>query len=296
MIKIIVDSAADCSVNDSAVDYVVPLAVNIDGTLYLDGVDLSKDQFYDFLVDAKEFPKTSCPSPQQFVEVFEEIKENGDEAIYFALSSGLSGTYQSANLAKGIVEYEGIHIVDTLTATAGIRILVDYAKQLIDAGASINEIVEKCETVKNRIKIFAGLDTLEFLQKGGRLSKGAAVVGELANLKPIITVNSEGKVDAYKKCVGVSRALIALTKDIQEYVVDTNFPVYSLVTKGEENPAKLEKKANAKGIEIAKRVQVGPTIGAHVGPEVYGVVFVCNLHSPECFTSSLDNFIMPNTV
>ena len=75
--------------------------------------------------------------------------------------------------------------------------------------------------------------------------------------------------------MGLSRAVIALIKDVQEYVVDTKFPVYSLITKGEDNPDKLEKKANAKGIEIAQRVQVGPTIGAHVGPEVYGVVFVC---------------------
>ena len=129
--------------------------------------------------------------------------------------------------------------------------------------------------LKTRIKIIAGVDTLEYLCKGGRVSKTAATVGELANIKPLITITDEGKVDAYCKCLGVVRAIKHIFCDFGSLELDENFPLYSVYTCGEENVEKLEKKLTTKGYTISDRKQIGCTIGAHVGPEAYGLIFVC---------------------
>ena len=114
MIRILVDSAADFSKKeiDEKGIYLVPLQVEFQEEQYLDGVNLERDEFYKKLVCEKDFPKTSQPSPQKFLDVFEEVKENGDELICILLSSALSGTYQSAQLARSMADYDKIYIVD----------------------------------------------------------------------------------------------------------------------------------------------------------------------------------------
>ena len=136
MIKILVDSASDCRKEDGIYDLFVPITVNIDGVEYADGIDLDADKFYELQKNAKEFPRTSQPSPQQFVEIFEKIKADGDELIYLCLSSQLSGTYQGALIAKDMVDYDGIYVVDTLGATHLIGILARYARDLINQSVS----------------------------------------------------------------------------------------------------------------------------------------------------------------
>ncbi len=273
MIKIMVDSASDCR-NDEIYDIFVPMAINIGGEEYLDGKTLDNETFYDLLTTTKAFPQTSQPSPGDFTEYFETVKNDGDELIYFAISSGLSGTYQSANIAKDMVEYEGIYIIDTKTASHMIGLLAKYAKKLIVEGKDAKEIVTLCEELKGRIRILAGLDTLEYLKRGGRIGKASALVGTLANIKPIITVSEEGVVDSVGKALGVPRAIQMIVDKVKEYEVDENFPVCSLFTYGEENVEKLEKKLASEGYRTMERLQVGSTIGTHVGPEVYGVFFV----------------------
>lgn len=274
MIKIMVDSASDCRVNDSKCDFFAPLTVSINGNDYLDGETLDNDTFYTLLTTSEEFPKTSQPAPQRYVEDFEKVKEAGDELICITLSAGLSGTYQSAMLAKDIVDYDGIYVVNSNTATHGIRFLLEYANKLVEEGFDAKTIVEKLEDLKGRIRILAGLETLEYLYKGGRLSKTAATVGEMANLKPLVTLNEEGKIDAYRKCIGVNRALIAIVKDFCSTEIDEDFPIYTVYTLGSENTERLEEKLASKGYVTNGRFQVGSTIGAHIGPGAYGVIFV----------------------
>ena len=161
MIYLLLDSASDFVLPDKEGYAFVPILVTLEGKEYRDGLDLDKDTFYALLTGSGEFPKTSQPSPQVFAELFERMKEQGDELIYFALSSGLSGTYQSAVIAKGMVEYEGIHLVDSRTASHGIRILFDLSKRMIDEGATAEEIVRCCEELKSRVRIVAAVDTLE---------------------------------------------------------------------------------------------------------------------------------------
>ena len=273
MIKIMIDSTADCR-DSSIYDYFVPMTVLIDGVEYMDGVNLDADTFYTKLPLAKEFPQTSQPSPGSFLDYFNEVKEQGDELIYFAVSSGLSGTIQSATLAKQMVDYEKIYIIDSVSASHMIEMLAVYARKLIGEGFSTKEIVEKCENVKKRIRVYAGVDTLEYLQKGGRIGKAAAFVGTIANLKPLISVSPEGTVDALAKALGFARAVQTLVEKVKSHEIDESFPICSLYTYGEENCEKLENKLANEGYTITERQQVGPTIGTHTGPGVYGVYFV----------------------
>jgi len=274
MIKIMVDSASDCLPNNSIADLYMPLTVKMGEREYRDGIDLDKDSFYSLLTSTKCMPQTSQPSPGDFIKIFEKIKDDGDTLIYFALSSALSGTYQCACIAKSMVEYENIHIIDTKTVTHMIAMMAEYAYRLIGKGCTAEEIVSKCESLRERIKVFAGAYTLEYLKNGGRLSNSSAVIGTLAHIKPVVTVTEDGRVEAIGKCIGVAKAVQYILDRTGEYEIDEEFGLYSLYTYGERNCGDLEEKFTAAGYNISKRLQIGSTIGAHVGPGVYGVFFV----------------------
>ena len=274
MIKILLDSASDCDIAGKQDHCFVPLTVSIAGKNYLDGVDINKQRFYEVLMNGDEFPKTSQPSPQTFAELFEQAKEAGDELIYFALSSALSGTFQSAQIAKDLVDYPGIHLVDTCTASFGIGIIAEQAVRMRDSGVAAEEIVQAVEVFKKKIRIIAALDTLEYLYRGGRLSRGAAAVGSLAGVKPIITVSTEGTVAMLGKSLGTGRTMKQLVKMLAGIDIDERYPIDTLFTFGETNCADLEKLLADEGYRLGSRLQIGSAIGAHVGPRAYGVLFV----------------------
>lgn len=274
MIHILLDSASDCDIATETAHDFVPLTVSIGGKDYQAGVDLDKDTFYDLLISGDEFPKTSQPSPQVFAEIFERIRDAGDEMIYFALSSALSGTYQSAVIAKEMVDYDGIYLVDSLSATYGIAILARNAEQMRAAGATAKEIVERSEELKKRIRIVAAVDTLEYLYRGGRLSRGAAAIGTVAGVKPTITVSPDGSVAVIGKSLGRGKAMQHILKTMESIERDENYPVDTLFSYGEENCETLEQKLTEAGYPLGARLQIGSAIGAHVGPGAYGVLFV----------------------
>ncbi len=276
MIRILVDSSADYTAEEAKKHGLELVSINItmNGKNYLDGVELTRDEFYDLLVSSEEFPMTAQPSPQEFLDIFEDAKEKGDQLIYLSLSSGLSGTFQSATLAKSMAEYDEIYLVDTLSATRAIRLMAEYACKLREEGNDAATIAEKLEEFKSRVVILAAVDTLEYLQKGGRLSKAAAAVGELANLKPLITVTQEGKIGVPGKALGRNKAISTLVKMVTEKDIDTTFPIYSIYSLGEENTEKFEQKLGKEGVRVTKRLQLGATIGCHIGPGAYGVIFV----------------------
>lgn len=276
MIRILVDSSADYAAEElkELNMELVPITITMGDKSFRDGIDITKNEFYEMLTGSDNFPMTSQPSPQDFLDIFEDAKEKGDSIIYLSLSSGLSGTFQSATLAKNMVEYDEIYLVDTLSATRAIRIMAEYACKLRYEGKDAAAIAAALEDFKSRVVIYAAVDTLEYLYKGGRLSKATAAVGELANLKPIIHVNKEGKITVPGKCLGRNKALATLTKMITAENIDTAFPIYSLYAIGEENTEKLEEKLAAAGVHVTKRLQIGATIGCHVGPGAYGAIFV----------------------
>ncbi len=276
MVKILVDSSSDYEpeeIKEKGFEF-VPISITIGDTDYIDGVSLEKDEFYEILKGTEDFPKTSQPSPQAFLDIFKDAKKKQDTIFCILLSSELSGTCQSAQLAKNMVDYESIYIIDSLSATYMIKILADYAYELVQKNTPAEEILQKIEALKPRVTLFAGLDTLEYLCKGGRLSKSAAAIGELANIKPVITVTEEGAVGVFGKCLGKNKAIAQVFKHLQESGLDDSFPLYTIYTYGTDNCQRLEEKLEENGYPTSKRLQVGATIGSHIGPEAFGVVFV----------------------
>lgn len=276
MIKLLIDSASDYTLqeaNEKNIDF-VPLNVHFEDKSFRDGIDMEHDEFYEMLANSENFPKTSQPSPETFLEKFQVAKDNGDELICILLSSGISGTCQSAHLAKNMVEYDNIHIIDSLTATHAVRILIDYAYDLIQQGLGVNEIVEKIDSLKERLNILISPDTLDYLCKGGRVSKTAAAIGNLANLKPIITVTPEGTVDVIKKCVGLNKTVRTIIDGIKAAKPDENYALYPVYAYKTDNIEKLEAALTKEGIKFQDRKEIGSTIGAHIGPGAFGVIYV----------------------
>ena len=275
MIKLLVDSAADFTNDDLKANNIamIPLQISANDETYLDNVTITKDEFYDKLCNQKYHFKTSQPSPNAFLDAFEKVKESGDTLLCLMLSSKLSGTYQSAMLAKNIVEYENIYIVDTQSATAGIQFLAERALEMIHANLTIELIIQELEEMKQHVRIFASVDTLEYLHRGGRISKASAIIGSVAKVKPVITVDEGSAIVASKK-VGVHQTMHYIIEQMNTLKVHPKYPVKTLMTSGDKHCQQLEKMITQANYTIGKRVQVGSTIGTHIGPDAFGAVFI----------------------
>ncbi len=275
MIRILVDSSADYTGEELFErDFeLVPLDITMGDRSYRDCIEISRKEIYEYMLEATDVPKTSQPSPQSFLEAFAEAKERGDELICILISSALSGTLQSATLAKSMVQYEGIHLIDSLSVSYGIRILADHAKHLADEGLSASEIVERVEMLRSRLQIVAGVDTLTYLSRGGRISKAAASIGEMASVKPTIRVE-EGSVVVAGRHLGRAKALSAIVKHVQEHPVDTDFPLYTLYSHYTENCELLEGRLTNAGYPPTMRAEIGAAIGVHVGPGAFAAIYV----------------------
>lgn len=277
MVRIITDSAADLEIREYEKLNItcIPLTVFFGDKEYRENVNLSKDQFYTLLATG-EYPKTAQASPQVLLDLFEEAKEAGDEAIYITLSSALSGTYQSACAAKQMADYEGCYVVDGKNATGGQRMLVEYAAKLRDQGKTAKEIIAGVESLNGRIVLYACMDTLEYLYRGGRISQTVYKLGTLAQVKPIIRVSDEGKVEVPAKAMGMKKGMDYLCKRVEERKPDPNFPFYAMYTGDRTNGEILAEKFRSMGYEIPKEriINVGAAIGSHVGPNACGMVYI----------------------
>ena len=276
MIRILVDSASDYKmeeIREKGLE-LVPITITIGETDYVDGLNLDRDEFYEILERTGSFPKTAQPSPQAFLEVFLDAKKKGDELICILLSSALSGTCQSAFLAKSMAAYDKVYIIDSLSASYTIKILADHALALVSQGIGAGEIAALLEGLRSRVRVLAAPNTLDYLERGGRISKTAAAIGNLAGIKPIITISQEGQVDVIGKCVGRNKAIGQILKQLTAIGRDEAFPLYPIYSYGTENCTKLCEKLHAARYRTDEMLQIGPTIGSHIGPEAFGIVFV----------------------
>ena len=277
-ISIITDSAADFSTEELQLHGItrVPLQVIFGEDAYADGVTLTPDIFWSRLTGG-ENPKTSQPSPDTFLAAFESAKDAGDDVVCITLTSALSGTMQSATIAASMADYdEHISIVNSKVVATAQKLLVLYACKLRDEGKSAAEIVEAVKALRPRIRLYACLDTLEYLARGGRIPKAVASVGSAVRFKPLITLSDEGAVELCGKGIGLHRATEALIKLVEKHKIDQNFPVMPLYTCDTANCLSFMKKLNAAGIEccVSDMQSVGATISTHVGPGAFGLVFV----------------------
>ena len=277
-VRIVTDTSAEYTVQEGRELQVsvVPMALTYGEESFLVGCEISKETFYHRLLEKKEIPVTSQPSPEQFLQEFEQAKAAGDSVVAILVSSALSGTLQSAVLAKQICGYEQIYIVDSRNASAGQKILVEAARKMADEGRNASEIVGELEKLKKKIRVIAVVDTLEYLYKGGRLTRAEAGLGTLANIKPLITINEEGKVVVTSKCIGRKKACHQLAEAVLKMEMDWDYPVYYLFTADQENcenfKQELEKRMEQKG--RGETLELGPTIGTHIGGGAFGIAFV----------------------
>ena len=276
-IRIITDSSADfelAAAKRRGVS-VVSMSIQFGGASFLDGKSITHDLFYRLLQERKENPSTSQPTPADFLRVFEEAKAAKEPAVAILLSSALSGTLQSALIAKEMCGYDPIYIVDSMTATAGIQILVNYACKLRDSGLPAPEIAEAVERIKDRVRIFAVIDTLEYLRRGGRLTGLQAGLGTMARLKPGIAVR-DGKVAITGKALGTAAAVRQMIKHLADHPIDDAYPSYFLYSDDKSREELLLPKLKEQNM-LPLRLHyssVGPTIGAHIGPGALGMAYM----------------------
>ena len=276
-VRIITDSAADFDPAEAkrlGVD-IVPMSVQFGAETFVVGETITNDLFFRMLQERKESPSTSQPTLAAFLRLFEAAKDAGDEVVIILISSELSGTVQSAAVAKGMCGYDPIYIVDSRSATAGMQLLVNYACTLRDSGLSGDAIAGQVRILLDKIRIFAVIDTLEYLRKGGRLSGFQAGLGTVTRLKPTITVR-DGLVVIAGKSFGMTAAVKQMQKLLDEHPIDDDFPAYFLYsdTRAVEELLLPKLKEQNKMPQQLRYCQIGPAIGTHVGPNALGIVYI----------------------
>lgn len=274
-VRIIVDSSTDVSEKYREKIQFVPLTVRFGDKEYLDGVEISKHQFYEMLVESDALPTTSQATPAAFAEYLESVASAGDSAVVITLSSKLSGTYQSAVLAAE--DYPNIYVVDSQSVAIGTGVLAQYAVELAQQGMGAEEIAQELTQQREKVCVVALLDTLEYLKKGGRISKTVAFAGGVLNIKPVVTIQ-DGAVALIGKARGSRNGNNLLVEKIREAGgVDFERPV--LLGYTGLSSALLEKYVDDSKALWADHVDkldgclLCSVIGTHAGPGAVAVAF-----------------------
>ncbi|NMD44750.1 MAG: DegV family protein [Clostridiales bacterium] len=273
--RIIVDSTADLIPEIKNRVHVVPLTVHFGDEEYIDGVNIDHKTFYEKLIETDVLPTTSQATPDAFIKEFEKVKKANESAIVITLSSKFSGTYQSAKIAVG--EYENIYLIDSGTAAIGVGILVELAFSLLDSGKSAEEAVQILEEEKKKIVIVALVDTLEYLKRGGRVSKTVAFAGNVLNIKPVLSV-TEGNINLIGKARGSKRGNNLLVQEIDKAGgIDFSKPAFLGYT-GISDALLLKYIEDSKhlwedNLDELRYTTIGSVIGTHAGPGAVAVAF-----------------------
>ena len=274
-VRIIVGSSTDVGEQYRSRIEVVPLTLHFGDQEYFDGVTIDKQEFYRKLVESDVLPTTSQATPAMFDSVFREVAAAGDSAVVICLSSKLSGTYQSACIAAE--DYENIYVVDSLSVAIGTGVLAEYAVRCAEEGMPASLIASLVTQRREDICVIALLDTLEYLKKGGRISKTVAFAGGVLNIKPVVTV-TEGEVTLIGKARGSRNGNNLLVEKIRQAGgVDFTLPVLlgytglssALLDKYVEDSRELWKDA----LEEIPRSLLCSVIGTHVGPGAVAAAF-----------------------
>lgn len=274
-IKIVTDSTADLSKKqiDKYNIKVIPLTVTFGNDSYADGVNLPAEEFYKKLTSEQEMPKTTQPSPEMFRQAYEEEASPDDTIISIHISGKLSGTLNSVEVASGMVKPRVIP-VDSKNASQGVGRIVLIAAEAAKRGMGPEEILNLTQrSVEKTFSVFA-VDTLEYLQRNGRIGKAASLAGSLLQIKPILYADSEGMVAPYDKVRGRSKVIPTLLKAALDNLPPEQPVNLSVVhTVAEENAQTLLENLQAE-YEIADLHMglVGPAIGTHIGPGAVGLM------------------------
>ena len=273
--RIVVDSTADNLPESLDQIHTVPLTVSFGEEEYIDGVTIDHRTFYQKLIETDAMPSTSQASPAAFAEQYDQAAAADEEVVVITISSKLSGTYQSAMIAAA--GRSSVYVVDSENASVGCGILVGLALRYLRDGMTASAIAEKLQEDKKKIIVIALLDTLEYLKRGGRISKAAAFAGGLLNIKPVISI-ADGEIQLLGKARGSKMGNNLLVQQIQKVGgIDFTKPVllgYTglsdvLLQKYIEDSSYLW----SASLDAVRYVSIGSVIGAHAGPGAIAVAF-----------------------
>lgn len=275
-IKIITDSM--CDVPKEYVERydirVMPLTVHFEDESYKDGIDLTLEEFLVKLEKAETLPTTSQVSPGDFLEVFKEEIALGNKVISIHGSSQLSGTFNSAVMAKEQLGGEDVYVIDSMGITLGAGMSVIKAARLAEEGLEPEEIVKVIEASRNRLKHILIVDTLKYLHKGGRLSLSASVLGSILNVKPILTV-AQGKLELFEKARGIKKAISIVMDVIKEngWTLDGKVVGINHIADPEHLRMLEEELKREYNIKEFVRGEVGFVVSTHGGPGAVALYF-----------------------
>lgn len=275
-VKIIVDSTADLLPQAAQRVKTIPLTIRFGDQEFIDGVTINSRKFYEMLVESDQLPTTSQANPAAFEEAFAEAVEAGHEVVCITCSGKLSGTNQSAVIAAE--EFPGrVFVVDSRTIALGSAILTEYALELVDKGLNAQEIAWKLLQKRDKVRLIAMLDTLEYLKKGGRISATVAFAGGLLNIKPVVCIK-DGEIKMLGKARGSKQGNNLLVQEIQKAGgVDFGKPLLMGYTGLSDNLLKkyiADSAALWQGnVEELPVSIVGSVVGTHAGPGAVAVAF-----------------------
>jgi len=275
-IKIVTDSTADipqAMARDLGLT-VVPLTVFFGPESFLDGVELKPSEFYAKLVSSPHHPKTSQPSPADFAAVYNGLKSETDTIISIHLSSHLSGTYQSAVLAKGMVDGVDVEVVDSKGASMSFGVTVIEAARAVRAGWSKDQVLTLVDRMVRNVGVYFCVDTLEYLRRNGRIGKASALLGSLLNIKPVLTLE-DGIVAPFEKLRGQNRVIPRLVELMQQKMGPEKRIRVAVVHADARDQAEKLLEAVRGGFEVDEATisDIGPVIGTHTGPGTLAVIF-----------------------
>lgn len=279
MVRIITDGTSDITARRAAelnID-VIPMRVFFGQESFLDGIDITREEFFARLASSEELPTTSQLNPDDFLELFQKYVDQGDQVVGIFLSTELSGTCQSACIARDMVEGGEICVVDSRTVTFALALLVEEAVRMRDTGMSAAEIAGSVEKLAQRTKLLAIVDTLAYLKKGGRISAATAAVGGLLGIKPIVGVDGrQGTVEAVGKARSVASGLEWIARHIESAPADPARLVgYGHSNSPERVPVCVEALKDVLPQEQPPVMgSIGAVIGTHVGPGAVGVAYI----------------------
>lgn len=274
MIKVVTDSTADLppEVARSLGITVVPLYVHFGDEVFRDGVDLSADEFYHRLQASPRPPTTSAPSPGVFSQVYQSLSAPGDDILSLHISARLSATYQAALQGSQQAPECRVTVVDSENVSLGLGLLAFRAAQLSAQGQGLEQIVGNIHRCIPRVQLFGVLDTLEYLQKGGRIGKAQAFLGTLLHIKPILGVK-DGEVHPLERVRSRSKGLERICELVQQ-----GGEIEMMAVLHSTTPAEAEELAQRLSPLLPQgqilRGRFGPVLGTHVGPGVLGVALL----------------------
>lgn len=275
-VKIIVDSTADLIPEVKNKVTVVPLTIHFGEQEFIDGVTIDSHKFYEMLIESDTLPTTSQATPFAFGDAFEKAVADGSQVVCITCTSKLSGTYQSAVIAAD--DYPGqVFVVDSCNIALGSAILVQYALELVEKGLSAEEVAWKLMQKREKVKLIAMLDTLEYLKKGGRISSTVAFAGGVLNIKPAICIEN-GEIKMLGMARGSKKANNLLIQEIAKAGgVDFSKPLllgYTGLSDALLQKYIADSAALWEGnVDVLPQMIVGSVVGTHVGPGAVAVAF-----------------------